>query len=125
MKVIIAGSRTFDDYGLVKKFIVEAGKRRKIFPRIVFCGGAIGVDELGARWAEENDIPVIMFPADWATHGKAAGPIRNSEMLKEADALIAIWDGVSRGTADMIRKAREKGIPVYLKLFHLGGANNA
>lgn len=60
-----------------------------------------------------------VFRADWDKHGKAAGPIRNQEMLDngKADALVAFWDGKSPGTKDMIRRAKRKGIKVKVVYF--------
>jgi len=79
--------------------------------------GAAGVDSLGERWARENGIPVKRSPADWKAHGRAAGPIRNRQMVEYADALIALWDGTSRGAANMIGEAKARGL--VLKTFRL------
>lgn len=80
----------------------------------VVSGGARGVDAAGEVWAKGYRIPVRRFPANWKTHGGAAGPIRNGEMAAYADAVIAIWDGQSRGTADMVRQAEQAGLKVYV-----------
>ena len=98
MKVIIAGSCTSNDYEFLKKKINELN----LEITEVVCGGARGVDSLGQRYAEELGIPVKMFPAQWDLYGKAAGMIRNKEMGKYADYLIAFWDGKSKGTLNMI-----------------------
>ncbi len=71
-----------------------------------------GVDPAVRRWAAFWQKPVRVFPADWETHGKAAGPIRNKAMVAEADLLIAFWDGASKGTLSAIREASKAGIPV-------------
>ena len=63
---------------------------------------AAGVDTLGEEWAKENNIPVDYFPANWETHGRAAGQIRNKKMAARADALLLIWDGKSRGSRSML-----------------------
>ena len=76
----------------------------------VVCGGARGGDTIGRQWAEDRGIPVKMFPADWKTHGRAAGPIRNQQMADYAEALIALPGG--RGTADMIERAQKRGLRV-------------
>lgn len=81
---------------------------------VVVSGGARGADAHGELWAEARGLPVERFPANWREHGKAAGPIRNSEMAAKADALIAVWDGQSRGTADMIVKAERAGLTVFV-----------
>ncbi|MBY0438578.1 MAG: DUF2493 domain-containing protein [Burkholderiales bacterium] len=83
----------------------------------VISGGASGVDSLGEILARENGKPIERFPVskeEWAQHGKAAGPIRNRRMLEAAEALVAVWDGRSPGTLDMITIARKKGIPVHV-----------
>jgi hypothetical protein len=112
MKVIIAGSRDIFDYDIVKKAIEES----KFEITEVVSGNARGVDSLGERWAYEHKIPVKRFPADWDKHGKAAGPIRNSEMANYSEALIAIWDGSSRGTNNMIDIAKKKNLKVFVKI---------
>lgn len=112
MKVIIAGGRDFTNYALVE----EAIKRSAFEITQVVSGNAKGVDTLGEVWALANNVPVEAFPADWATHGRAAGPIRNREMADYADALIAIWDGESKGTANMIMQARNKKLNVFIYL---------
>jgi hypothetical protein len=112
MKVIIAGSRDFNDYYSLTKAIMKSGLNIEE----VVCGMARGVDLLGKQWADERGIYVKEFPADWNTHGQRAGPIRNTEMAKYADALIAIWDGESKGTANMISQARAKNLKVFVYL---------
>lgn len=111
MKTIIAGSRNVQDYRLVCK-AVEQSK----FPITeVVSGAARGVDQLGGLWAHEHGIPVREFPADWnGPAGKAAGFVRNAAMAEYADALIAVWDGRSRGTEHMIRVARKSGLHVFI-----------
>ncbi len=108
--VIIAGTRTFDDYELLcQKCDVFFSRKR---PTHIVCGEARGADTLGRRYAEEHGIPVLSFPADWKTYGKAAGFIRNKQMAERGDALVAFWDGRSRGTKSMIDLAHEAGLPV-------------
>ena len=110
MKTIIAGSRYIADYSLIASAIEESGIR----PTLVISGTAAGVDTLGERWAEENGIPVERFPADWAKYGKSAGYQRNLLMAEKAEALIAVWDGQSRGTKHMIDIARRAGLQVHV-----------
>lgn len=100
MKVIIAGTRDFKDYGLLKIVVNQYHKIYGITE--VVSGTAKGADELGERWAKENNIPIKKFPAEWKKHGRAAGPIRNEQMAEYADYLIAFWDGTSKGTKNMI-----------------------
>ena len=106
MKFIIAGSRTFEDYDLLEDVCDRFFAGRKIY--MIASGGAKGADQLGERYAANHQIPVMKFSADWDTYGRSAGPIRNQEMAEWASGLLAFWDGKSRGTWDMIKKAKEK-----------------
>lgn len=110
MKVIIAGSREITDYDIVLKAVKLAQFRITE----VVCGKAKGVDTLGEELGLKNGIPVKYFPADWNRHGNAAGYRRNVQMAEYADALIAVWDGKSRGTKHMIDIARDRGLKVYV-----------
>ena len=111
MKVIIAGSRhmPFSMFHLID----EAVKKSNFNVTEVVCGLARGADMFGGKWAVNNSIPVKTFPADWDTHGKAAGPIRNQQMAEYADALIVfIWDG-SRGSKDMLMRMERMKKPTF------------
>lgn len=115
MKTIIAGSRDIRFPIVVKQAIITSG----FDITEVVCGGAKGVDGLGESWALQNGIPVKHFPADWSQHGKSAGYKRNVLMGDYADALIAVWDGASKGTNHMINIATKKGLKVYVyKPYH-------
>ena len=111
MKTIIAGSRN-----ITKLHIVEKAIELSTFNITeVVCGGARGVDDLGRKWAGNgNKIPVKMFPAAWDTYGRSAGYKRNVEMGEYAEALIAVWDGESKGTKHMIDIAEELGLKVFI-----------
>ena len=101
MKVIIAGSRSCTDYSLLEEAIRESGFEITQ----VICGGAEGADDLGRVWAKINHIPIkpyLVKKQDWKEYGNYAGNLRNIEMAKDADALIALWDGKSTGTKHMI-----------------------
>jgi len=111
MRVIIAGGRDFHDYGVLLNAIVECDFNIQT----VVSGGAKGVDALGERYAEQADVKLVVYPADWEKNGRAAGPIRNRKMAENADALIALWDGKSRGTKNMIETANKLGLLVYVK----------
>lgn len=110
MKLIIAGSRTFDDYTLVCEIMTRFVNNVEPVDEVV-CGGAKGADSLGKRWADENNVPVKLMPAKWS-EGKAAGPDRNKAMAAYGDALIAFWDGVSPGTKNMIQCMRIEEKPM-------------
>lgn len=110
MKTVIAGSR-----GITSRKVVDEAIQASGFTiSEVVSGGARGVDRLGEDWAEENKVPVKRFLAKWAEYGKAAGPIRNRHMADYAEALIAIWDGESKGTLNMITQAKCRGLHVYV-----------
>ena len=110
MKVIIAGSRDIIDFVHVMDAIMFA----KFDITEVVSGGAVGVDQNGEQWATDCDIPVKKFPADWNQFGKSAGYKRNVQMAEYADALLAVWDGFSRGTNHMIDIMNKKGKPVFI-----------
>ncbi len=110
MRVIIAGSRTVTDFMQVVEAVVKSG----FDVTTVISGTAKGVDQLGEDYAELFGLDVERFPADWSQHGRAAGPIRNRAMAEAADALVAVWDGSSRGTKNMIETARKLGLAVHV-----------
>jgi len=103
MKIAVVGSRSFNDYDFLK----EKLSLYKI--DVIISGGAPGADSLAERYAEENNIETIIFPAEWETHGRAAGPIRNKLIVENCDYLIAFWNGKSRGTKFSIDYAKELG----------------
>jgi hypothetical protein len=111
MKVIIAGGRTVTDYSLVLSALAES----RFEPTEIVSGMAPGVDTLAIQYARENNLPLKEFHADWNSYKRAAGPIRNRAMAEYADSLIAIWDGESRGTKNMIEEATKRGLKVYVK----------
>lgn len=113
MKTIIAGSRTCNNI----KYVYDAVSKCGWNITEVISGTARGADTLGEEWAKENGIPIRRFPANWNKYGKAAGHIRNSQMADVADALIAIWDGKSRGTEDMIYIAKICRLKVFVYRF--------
>jgi len=119
MKLIIAGSRTFDDYKLLGKEAREFIRQNKeaIARVIIASGGAMGADRHGERFAKIHNYNIKFFNADWSKHGKAAGPIRNQEMGDWGTHLLAFWDGVSRGTKHMIEYAKKRGLKVKVILF--------
>ncbi len=114
MKVIIAGSRWIDDINLVD----TAVKASEFNITAVVSGTARGIDTCAISWAKHNGFTpeqIHKFPAYWQQYGQhAAGFIRNRRMARFADALIAIWDGKSRGTAHMIQCMREYDKPIHI-----------
>ena len=110
-KVIIAGSRGFSNYKLLKETCNSVLREKKKTHNVVIVSGhAKGADMAGEQYANEESLDLEIFPADWKKYGKSAGFRRNEQMAEFADALIAFWDGKSHGTKHMIDIANEKGI---------------
>jgi YspA, cpYpsA-related SLOG family len=108
---LICGDRNFDDWA---KFIYETTKHLD-HDDLIISGGARGADTLAERYAEVFDLSFKLFPANWDKYGRAAGPIRNREMLKELltyknQGVIAFLAEGSKGTANMIKQARDAGV---------------
>lgn len=112
-RVIIAGTRTFNNYTLLKEkcdfYLDEKLKSHEV---TIISGTCKGADLLGERYAKEKGLGIKKFPADWDKHGKKAGAVRNIEMANNADALICFWDGQSKGAGMMIEIAKQKGLIV-------------
>lgn len=115
--VIIAGSRSLHvTNAQISDGLDELTSLCGIVCSEVVSGCARGVDRGGEQYAAAcGNLPIKRFPItqqDWRTHGKSAGPRRNLAMAQYADALLAFWDGRSRGTEDMVRQMRDRGKPV-------------
>jgi hypothetical protein len=82
----------------------------------VVSGKARGWDTVGEVWARQAGIQVKPFPAYWEQYGRRAGFMRNAEMAAQADALLAIWDGRSKGTRNMIEEASLQGLDIEIAL---------
>ena len=115
MRIIIAGSRSFQDYILLKTTMDKLVKKIKAEITIL-SGGAYGADKLGELWARVNNYPIKLYLPDWEV-GRKAGPLRNEEMAKNADGLVAFWDGRSEGTKDMIELAKKYKLKIKVILF--------
>jgi hypothetical protein len=111
MKTIIAGSRNAKiSMGRLMEIIDLAG-----FPITeVVSGNSGNIDKLGEQWGRAMKLPVTQFNACWQAYGSSAGPRRNRQMAEYAEALIAIWDGKSRGTLNMIKEATKRELSVYV-----------
>lgn len=111
MRVIVCGGRDYADrdtaFAALDRFRAAHGLT------CVIQGGAPGADRLAYEWGHSRMVMVEHVPADWKAHGKAAGPMRNQQMvgIHRPDAVIAFPGG--RGTADMIKRAKAAGLPVY------------
>jgi|SRR6266853_665132 len=116
MKVLVCGSRHFEDYERLKREVLRILPIGNHMNTIVISGHARGADSLGERLAKDMEFKCEIYPADWNTYGKRAGPIRNSQMLKEGkpDLVIAFRGPNSRGTQNMITQARKARVPVEI-----------
>lgn len=126
IRIIIAGSREFSNYGLLEE-VVNSVLRNTVWEKgyknsdiEIVCGKARGADTLGEWYAKSCGMKVIYFPANWNLYGARAGFIRNEEMAQYASekrgfgALIALWDGKSRGTKNMIDLAKKYNLAVFV-----------
>jgi len=110
LRVLVCGGRNFHDFKLMAAELDRIHRSDGI--ALVISGAARGADTLAESWAALFGVGLVRFPADWARHGKAAGPIRNQQMLDEGkpDLVVAFPGGA--GTADMVRRAKAAGVPV-------------
>lgn len=118
--VCVAGTRYYNDRRYFHKKIIEFLETQT--DPVLFVSGCApsGADDLIIRWCERYGYPCLKMPADWDTLGNSAGFIRNGEMSKVVNYLIAFWDGVSHGTADMIDRCEALHIPAeIIKIPHV------
>ena len=108
-RVVVAGSRSFDDYDKLAYELDVVLKGKKHIT--IVSGTARGTDRMGERYAAEHGMSIDQFPADWGAYHKGAGPIRNKEMVQSADAVVAFWDGKSTGTKNIIDCAMAENLP--------------
>lgn len=110
MRVLVCGGRNYHDLDTAHNLLDSLHRQERI--TVVIDGGASGADRLGFEWAHCNGVTTQTYAADWKKHGKAAGPIRNREMLDvgRPDLVLAFPGG--RGTADMVRQAESRSVPV-------------
>lgn len=111
MRIIIAGSR-----GVSREQVVDAIERCPWigFASTIISGTAKGADSFGEEWAQANGVKIEYFAANWAKYKRAAGPKRNADMADHSQGLIAVWDGKSRGTKNMIEEASKRGLRILL-----------
>ena len=112
MRLLVCGDRNWSDYGSI------VARIRELAPERVIEGEARGADRLARTAAYALGIGVAAFPAQWNTYGRSAGMIRNQQMLDEGkpDMVLAFHDNIlsSKGTADMVRRAKQAGLPVEI-----------
>lgn len=110
MKIAIVGSRNYPDLKEVAKYVEEQLQDGDV----VISGHAFGVDRAAEFAALKRGLKVEVFPADWKKYGKKAGFIRNIDIVKAADRVVAFWDGVSKGTGHTIDIATERLKPLEI-----------
>lgn len=118
MKLLICGSREFTSYPLVLKTIRE----ENLNPSEVISGAAKGADSLGILYAEQNGIPIKLFPAEWEKFNRRAGVVRNFQMVDYIkqfpdSAVLAFWDGKSKGTKHCTDYAISQGVRTIIKTY--------
>lgn len=122
MRVIVCGGRDFVGdaaWNLVMDTLSAIHAETPI--TAVIEGGANGADRLGRAWAQMRGIKVVTVPALWSEHGRAAGPIRNTRMVREFNPDLVVAFPGGRGTADMIRQADAFAVPVRRAGFSRSG----
>ena len=108
-RLVVAGSRGFDSY---ERLSAELDKYLKGRSNVtIISGTARGADRLGEKFAQEHGYKIEQVPAQWAKYHQGAGPIRNKQMVKTADAVLVFWDNESTGTRNIIECARAENIP--------------
>ena len=110
MRVLVCGGRNFSDYGSIERTLDALHAATPI--AVVITGAAPGADLMADAWARANKIAAELYPAKWDVQGRAAGPIRNQEMIEHAkpDLVVAFPGG--KGTADMAARAERAGVKV-------------
>ena len=118
IKVAVVGSREYPNLKQVHDFVMNDLPDNAI----LVSGGAKGVDETAERAARRRGLPVEIHNADWTTHGKRAGFIRNVKIVESANYVIAFWDGESRGTVHTINVARSTGRKTPTRVYKPAGS---
>lgn len=115
MRALITGSRVFNDAYIMNLALDGFIEEREVDKKTLTLvhGGARGADSLSSIWAKKNGVEVEVWYPDWNTYGKAAGVMRNQDMLDSGvDIVIAFPKGEARGTRDMMRRAKKAGVEV-------------
>jgi hypothetical protein len=113
MKIAVIGSRTFNNYGFMWGVLQAFHQQYGI--DLIISGGVHGADSLAEKYSkEELKREPLVYKADWDRHGKAAGMIRNKDIVTNSEAVIAFWDGKSRGTKGAIDMAEKQLKPVWV-----------
>lgn len=112
-RVLVCGGRFFKDTALMFATLDDISADVSMGPITKIISGACrGADKLAVKWAECTGTPVEEYPADWAKYGKAAGPIRNLQMLKEGKPDLVVAFSGGHGTLHMMSAAKDAGVKV-------------
>jgi hypothetical protein len=111
-KLLVSGYREFENYDFFVLTMAEIMRQRGKPSQVLQGECPTGADRLAKRWCIENNVFCVPFPADWSK-GKRGGPERNSVMLDKADVVCAFVHKKSKGTKDVIKKAKAKRLPLY------------
>jgi hypothetical protein len=114
MKIVVAGSRGFNDYEKLKSVLDELIENTSKEGVEIISGTAKGADKLGEKYANETGLKVVRFPANWDLYGKRAGYLRNVDMAKYGTHCVCFWDGISKGTSHMINIAKQEGLELKI-----------
>lgn len=109
-RILVCGGRDYTNENRVWSQLDYQAMHRGV--SVIINGGASGADGLSTAWANARGVPCLSFYANWQKHGKAAGPIRNQEMLDREKPTLVIAFAGGRGTADMVRRARAAGVEI-------------
>lgn len=102
MKIVVAGGRDFNNKEIIFRCLDSIGIKKEY---TIVSGHARGVDTIAEMYAKERGLALELYPAEWDKYGKKAGHMRNHKMALVSDAVIAFWDGSSRGTRSMLNYA--------------------
>lgn len=117
-RIVVAGSRDYNNYTEAKEFIEFCIKRIKNKYTLIFVsGGCRGADKLGERYALEHGYKFERYSANWIKYGNSVGPKRNKQMAEISDFVICFWDGKNKGTKSMIEYAEKYNKPLKVKIF--------
>lgn len=113
MKVLVCGGRNFDSYEAVCHGLDAVLATYEYTTLVIIHGAASGVDKFAGEWAHSKGIPVERYPANWRKHGRAAGPLRNQQMLDEGKPDLVVYFPGGVGTADMVARAEKAGVRLH------------
>jgi len=113
MNLAIVGSRDMTQSTLFNEVMAKYVKNHGL-PKCIISGGAKGADAFAKQYAIKNNIPYLEMAPNWRKYGKAAGPMRNTDIIAQAEYVISFPSHFGSGTQDSINKAQDRGIPVEI-----------